>query len=96
MVNSNILQPQRDIFDLNSTDFLFFMNIAIHQKLTPNIAIQLLSIVIEISRKNLIYTRISLKLLLTILNRFENNTAVFEFCQQEIKNNFSILMRQDQ
>ena len=95
MVNSSILQPQRDNFEMNSTDFLFFMNIAVHQKLTPNIAIQLLSIVIEISRKNLIYTRISLKLLLTVLNRFENNTAVFEFCQQEIKNNLNILFKQD-
>lgn len=60
------------------------MNIAIHPKLNENISIQLLSIVFEISRKNLIFTRISLKLILTILHRFENNTAVFEYIQMQI------------
>jgi hypothetical protein len=72
------------------------MNIAIHPKLNENISIQLLSIVFEISRKNLIFTRISLKLILTILHRFENNTAVFEYIQMQIKNNFAAIFKQDQ
>lgn len=81
IISNNILQPQSEFFTLNTTDFEFFMNVAIHPKLNSTVAIQVLQIVLEISRKNVIFTRISLKLLLTILNRFENNVQVYEFCQ---------------
>jgi len=61
------------------------MNVAVHPKLNANTAIQLLQIVLEISRRNVIFTRISLKLFLTILNRFENNTQIFEFLQNQVR-----------
>ena len=81
----SVLQPSGDSFSLNSTDFEFFLTVATHQKLTAAIAVQLLEIVCEISRKNVIFTRISLKLVLTILNRFEHNNDVFNFLQSYIK-----------
>mmetsp|Transcript_29405 Transcript_29405/g.44464 ORF Transcript_29405/g.44464 Transcript_29405/m.44464 type:complete len:145 (+) Transcript_29405:2109-2543(+) len=93
--SQNILQPMGEKFFLNSTDFEFFMNIATHPKLNSANAVQLLQIVNEISRKNIIFTRISLKLLLTILNRFENNTLVFEFCQNDIVKVMKVLYDQD-
>lgn len=73
----------------------FFMHIAIHPRLNANTAVQLLQIVSEISLKNIIFTRISLKLILTVLNRFENNTTVFEFCQNTIRNAMKIIYDQD-
>jgi len=81
----NILQPTGDSFSLNSTDFEFFLAVATHPKLVPSIAVQLLEIVCEISRKNVIFTRISLKLVLTILNRFEHNNQIFDFLQTYIR-----------
>jgi hypothetical protein len=80
---------------LNTTDMKFFMNIAIHPRLPVETAIQLLRILSEISRKNIIFTRISLKLILTLLNRFENNTLVFESCQQQILYVMQIIYDQD-
>jgi hypothetical protein len=68
------LQPAGEHFTLNTTDFELFLAIAVHPKLTAGIAVQLLKIVSQIARKNIIFTRASLKLLLTILAKFENNT----------------------
>ena len=77
--STSVLQPSGESFSLNSTDFEFFLTVATHPKLNPSIAVQLLEIVCEISRKNVIFTRISLKLVLTLLNRFEHNNQVFDF-----------------
>lgn len=65
---------------MNTTDFELFLAIATHPKLTAPIANQLLEIVSQIARKNIIFTRASLKLLLTVIGKFENNTMVFENC----------------
>lgn len=70
----NILQPNSDQFTLNTTDFELFMAIANHPKLNAKTAVPLLEIVSIVSRKSIIFTRVSLKLLLIILSKFENNT----------------------
>ena len=80
-----MLQPSSDHFSLNVTDFELFMTISLHPKLSSTIACQLLEIVCEISRKNIIFTRSSLKVLITILQRFENNTKIYEIMQKTIK-----------
>lgn len=92
---TSLLQPTSDQFSVNTTDFLFFTTIAVHPKLDSQIAVQLLGIVSEVSRKNIIFTRISLKLLLTLLARFENNTQVFEFCQGQIREVLAEIQKQD-
>ena len=73
----NILQPSSDQFTLNTTDFELFMAIANHPKLNAKTAVPLLEIVSIVSRKSIIFTRVSLKLLLIILSKFENNTQIF-------------------
>jgi hypothetical protein len=70
----SILQPSSDQFALNTTDFELFMTIANHPKLNAKTAVPLLEIVSIVSRKSIIFTRVSLKLLLIILSKFENNT----------------------
>ena len=69
----NILQPQSNFFTLNTTDFEFFLYVAVHPRLPPETAVELLRVALKVSRINIIFTRASLKLTLTILNRFENN-----------------------
>lgn len=69
----NILQPISNYFTLNTTDFEFFLYVAVHPKLQPETAVELLRLVLKVSRINIIFTRVSLKMTLTILNRFENN-----------------------
>mmetsp|Transcript_29766 Transcript_29766/g.45366 ORF Transcript_29766/g.45366 Transcript_29766/m.45366 type:complete len:223 (+) Transcript_29766:2155-2823(+) len=49
----------------------------------------------QVARKNIIFTRVSLKLLLTILSRFENNTQVFQAIQGEVKKMTAIIQDQD-
>lgn len=71
---NNILYSSSEGFNLSTNDFEFFMHVAVHQKLTVPVANQLIQIALDVSRKNIIFTRISLKLLMTLLNRFENNT----------------------
>jgi len=56
------------------------LTISIHPKLKTEIAVQLLEVVAKIAWKNIIFTRVSLKLLLTVLARFQNNMPVFEYC----------------
>jgi hypothetical protein len=65
---------------LNTTDFELFLSIANHPKINPAVAVNILEIVVLIARKNIIFTRVSLKLLLIILARFENNTQIFNSC----------------
>jgi len=91
----NILQPQSGFFTLNTTDFEFFLYVSVHPKLSVETAVQLLGIVLQISRKSIIFTRISLKLLLTLLNRYENSTQVFEHCQENIREVMRIIENQD-
>lgn len=72
------------------------MAIATHPKLTAPIANQLLEIVSQIARKNIIFTRASLKLLLTVLAKFENNTKVFENCQRIVSELIQVIYSQDE
>lgn len=81
---NNILQPNSEYFTLNTTDFELFIEIANHPKINTNVAVPLIEIVCSVSWKNIILTRVSLKLLLILLAKFENNTKVFEKCQNII------------
>ena len=44
----------------------------------------------------MIFTRISLKLVLTILNRFEHNNTIFNFLQSYVKSSMNLIAAQDQ
>jgi hypothetical protein len=68
------------------------MNIALHSKLTTGVAIQLLQIVLQISRKNIIFTRISLKLVISIANRFKNDEEIIQFLKEHIKQLMKIII----
>lgn len=50
---------------------------------------------LKVSRINIIFTRVSLKLTLTLLNRFENNQSVYEFCQQHVRDMMKLIENQD-
>lgn len=60
----NILQPLPDVFELNVIDFELFLAISNHPKLDMNTGKQLLDISCLIARKNIMFTRVSLKLVL--------------------------------
>lgn len=68
---------------------------AVHPKLQPETAVELLRVVLKVSRINIIFTRVSLKMTLTILNRFENNQSVYEFCQQHVRDMMRLIENQD-
>ena len=68
---------------------------AVHPKLAAETAVQLLRVVLQVSRINIIFTRVSLKMTLTILNRFENNQYVYEFCQQHVRDMMRLIENQD-
>jgi hypothetical protein len=70
---SSILMPDSELFNLNVTDFELFMTIATHKKTSVALAIKLLEIASEVGRKHIMFTRVSLKLVLTILARFSDN-----------------------
>ena len=91
----NILQPNPDQFTLNTTDFELFMAIASHPKINAQVAVPLIEIVAIVARKSIIFTRVSLKLLLMLLSRFENNTQVFQINQQIISDLIKIITDQD-
>lgn len=63
-------QPNVENFFLSTKDIEFFLHIAEHPKLSESVAIQLIQIALEISRKNIIFTRACLKLLTTVLSKF--------------------------
>ena len=69
---ASILMPDSELFNLNTTDFELFMAIATHKKTTIGLAVRLLEIVCEVGRKHIMFTRASLKLVLTLLARFES------------------------
>jgi hypothetical protein len=71
------------------------MSIANHPKINAQVAVPLLEIVAIVARKSIIFTRVSLKLLLIILSRFENNTQVFQINQQIISDLIKIITDQD-
>jgi hypothetical protein len=75
--------PDSALFNLNTTDFELFMCIATHKKTTIGLAVALMEIACEVGRKHIMFTRTSLKLVLTLLNRFNNKSEMF-YCVQEI------------
>ena len=66
-------EPASDLFNLNTTDFELFMCVATHKKLPVELACTLMQIVCEVAVKHIMFTRVSLKLVLTILARFNTN-----------------------
>lgn len=70
--SNSILMPDSELFNLNVTDFELFMTIATHKKTNVSLAVKLLEIACEVGRKHVMFTRVSLKLVLTILARFES------------------------
>lgn len=66
-MQQNVLLPTLDNFTLNVIDFDLFLAIADHPKLNKTIATQLLEIGLEIAYKNIVFTRVSLRLVLKIL-----------------------------
>ena len=73
--------PASEYFVLNTTDFEFFIKIAMHPKLTRDVAMQLMDIATEITLTNLTYVRVSLNILMTIINRFKTDVAIIEKCK---------------
>ena len=78
--SSHILSPHSNIFHLNVSDFQLLHKISIHQKLPTSTACDLLSIVMTVARKNILFTRVSLKLTLSLISRFENNGEIYHQC----------------
>lgn len=70
---SSILMPDSELFNLNVSDFELFMAIATHKKTSVGLAVKLMEIACEISRKHIMFTRVSIKLVLTLLARFEQH-----------------------
>jgi hypothetical protein len=66
----NPMSKENDGLQLNTGDFELFKVIAYHPKLPVESAIQILEIVTDIARQNILFTRISLNLMLQILSRF--------------------------
>ena len=87
--------PASNLFNLNTTDFELFMIIAEHQKTGINLAVNLMQIVSEVGRKHIVFTRASLKLMLTLLGRFENYNEMFYAMQFIVQSNMRILYSQD-
>lgn len=58
---------------INVTELDFFLSLAGHPRLSAPIAISLLEIACIIAREQILFTRVSLKLALTILGRFQGN-----------------------
>ena len=75
---SSILMPDSELFNLNVSDFELFMTIATHKKTSVSLAVKLMEIACEISRKHIMFTRVSLKLVLTLLARFEHNEMYYD------------------
>ena len=69
--------PDSELFNLNVSDFELFMTIATHKKTSVSLAVKLMEIACEISRKHIMFTRVSLKLVLTLLARFEHNEMYY-------------------
>lgn len=67
------------------TDIELLYQVVIHPKFTPDLATQVISIIVEITTKSLVFTRITLGMLMTILARFENNTQIYEHIQAVIR-----------
>jgi hypothetical protein len=80
---ASILMPDSELFNMNVTDFELFMCIATHKKTGVNLGINLMEIACEVGRKHIMFTRVSLKLVLTLLARFESYIEMF-ICVQNI------------
>jgi hypothetical protein len=76
--------PTSEYFALNTTDFNFFIKIALHPKLTLDVALQLMEIAQEVTLNNLTYVRTSLNILMTIITRFNTVPAVIINIQSTI------------
>ena len=82
---SQYLEPASELFTLNTTDFELFMCIATHKKLSVELACTLMEIVTEVAVKHIMFTRVSLKLVLTLLARFHNQAGMQTCIQNIIK-----------
>lgn len=77
---------------VNTSDFELFKVIAQHPKLPVDSAIELLKIVSKIAKADIIFTRVSLNLLLTVLSRFQSNARVLAYMQELIKELFILIV----
>lgn len=75
------LRPPLIMFQFNTVDFEFFMMLAQHEKLAVDFAIELMEIVSLIARKQILFTRVSLNIVLVLLNRFDHNLR-FQACYE--------------
>lgn len=73
-----------EVFQLNSTDFEALMAMSVHHKLSVGVAQEIIKVITHVSRRDIIFTRLSLRILLTLLGRFENNTQIYETCQDRV------------
>ena len=86
--------PDSELFNLNVSDFELFMTIATHKKTSVSLAVKLMEIACEISRKHIMFTRVSLKLVLTLLARFEHNEMYYAL-QEIVRDNVKVVYNQD-
>ena len=72
------------------------MTIVVHAKLTVTIAIDIIKIVFHVARRDIVFTRVSLKIMLVLIGRYENNAQVYDQIQQEVVTLFRIIHGQDE
>jgi hypothetical protein len=83
--------PDSEFFNLNTTDFELFMSIATHKKTTVNLGVRLMEIACEVARKHIMFTRASLKLVLTLLARFESYHEMSVAVAKIVKQNLNVI-----
>ena len=90
------LQRFNESLQLNTSDFELFKVIAMHPKLSIESAIQILEIVTDIARQNILFTRVSLNIMLTVLQRFKGNTEILDFSHQLVDHLLKAIYLQDE
>lgn len=79
----------------NIAEMDLFMRVAEHPKLTEGIASGLLEVGCELARRQIIYTRVALKLVLTVLKRFQQNEVVLAKAKESVNQYLEVIVAQD-
>lgn len=92
---AKILQPNSEYFNLNTTDFELFVAIAIHPKLSIKLAENLMDIACEVAKKNIVFTRASLRLIQILLDRYHDNEEMAARCKSIVNSQLKMILTQD-